>query len=99
MAIQVSKLFNSDWGVSITGYAAPVPELGIKKIFAYYAISYHNRPQEIKRIDAPKLKGLNAQLFYTNRVIERLACLTESFSPKKMETARDNPSALFNRLP
>lgn len=39
MALGVSKLFRSDWGIGITGYASAVPESG-NELFAYCAITY-----------------------------------------------------------
>lgn len=43
MAISAASEFCSQWGIGITGYALPVPELNIKSCFAYCAIAYHNR--------------------------------------------------------
>jgi nicotinamide-nucleotide amidase len=40
MSIGVQKLFMSDYGISITGYAAPLPEKGIHDIFAFVAATY-----------------------------------------------------------
>ena len=39
MSIHVGKLFTSDYGIGITGYAAKVPEKNINELHAYYAIS------------------------------------------------------------
>lgn len=39
MALGVSELFRSDWGIGITGYASVVPESG-NQLFAYCAITY-----------------------------------------------------------
>src|SRR5688500_8216804 len=39
MALQVCNLFNSQWGISITGYASKVPESN-NELFAFYAIAY-----------------------------------------------------------
>lgn len=38
MARGVAEKFCSHWGMAITGYAAPVPQLKIKSCYAYYAI-------------------------------------------------------------
>ncbi|MBX3253351.1 MAG: nicotinamide-nucleotide amidohydrolase family protein [Chitinophagaceae bacterium] len=38
MAENACGLFNSRWGIGITGYATPVPESG-GELFAYYAIA------------------------------------------------------------
>ncbi|GAA0533050.1 CinA family protein [Chitinophaga japonensis] len=39
MALGVCTLFNSSMGLAVTGYAAPVPELGVRELYAYYAIA------------------------------------------------------------
>ncbi len=39
MALEVCKLFISDWGLAVTGYASKVPESN-NELFAYYAIVY-----------------------------------------------------------
>lgn len=39
MSINVCKMFSSDWGIAITGYASPVPEEGVLEVYAYYAVS------------------------------------------------------------
>jgi PncC family amidohydrolase len=38
MALGVCTLFNCNVGIAVTGYAAPVPELQITELFAFYAI-------------------------------------------------------------
>jgi nicotinamide-nucleotide amidase len=73
MARQVTNSFLSDWGIAITGYAAPVPELSVKQLFAYYAICYKNKLKEGRIIRLKgKLSPLEAQLHYANKVLERL---------------------------
>lgn len=44
MATAVGPLFAADWGIAITGYASPMPELGIHDLFAYYAFSFKGHP-------------------------------------------------------
>ncbi len=39
MALGVCSLFNCNVGISVTGYAAPVPELDIHELFAFFAIA------------------------------------------------------------
>ena len=43
MAYEVARLFSCDWGIAITGYAAPVPKYSIDELFAYYAISFQQK--------------------------------------------------------
>jgi nicotinamide-nucleotide amidase len=42
MGFEVTRLFASDWGIAITGYASPNTE-SKQKLFAYYAIVYKSR--------------------------------------------------------
>jgi nicotinamide-nucleotide amidase len=42
MALHVSQLFKSDYGLAITGYASPIPEKNIYQLHAYYAAAFKN---------------------------------------------------------
>ena len=73
MAVNVAKLFNSSWGIGITGYAAPVPALKIHHRYALYAFAYGDRVIHEGRLES-KLKGaLNVQHYYVSRVIRLFA--------------------------
>lgn len=72
MVLGVCKLFSSDWGVSITGYAAPVPELNINRLFAFYAIAFQGRVIQSKKITAAVQSPLKVQVHYTNEVLKHL---------------------------
>ena|ERR1700748_623652 len=76
MANNVAKLFSSQWGIAVVGYASPVPELKIKKLFAYYAVSYKGRPVEISCMPCPRMQMAKAQKFYAEKIVARLASLT-----------------------
>ncbi len=69
MALNVCRLFNSDYGIGITGYAAPVPESN-NKVFAYYAISLKDKviikDKIIDKIKDPE----KVQLHYVNNLLE-----------------------------
>jgi PncC family amidohydrolase len=73
MAIEVSKIFLSDWGIAITGYATEVPELGITELFAYYSFSFGGREMQTKKIISAKMEALQVQLFYTNEILKAFA--------------------------
>lgn len=75
MAISVAALFMSDYGIGITGYAAPVPEKGIEDLFAYYAISFNGAIIDSGRLESPTYDALQVQLKYTDAVLKRLADL------------------------
>ncbi len=69
MAYEVTRLFSCDWGIAITGYAAPVPEYSIDELFAYYAISFQQKLLEVKKIKAEKNDPMKVQVFYVNSII------------------------------
>ena len=70
MATEVSQMFTSDWAIAITGYAAPVPELSIHKLFAFYAISFRKKILEVKEIEAVTEHPMKVQLFYVNNILK-----------------------------
>lgn len=70
MANQVCELFSSSWGIGITGYAAPVPELKIKTLHALYSFAHHGEKVHSKKITAPRMSILKAQQFYTEAIIK-----------------------------
>ena len=69
MALNVTALFSSDWGIGITGYAAPVPECDIQELFAYYAISYRGKLMDQKFISAKTDEPIKVQIFYANEIL------------------------------
>ena len=69
MSQEINKLFLSDYGIAITGYATRMPEKGINDLFAFFAIA---RQQEIilsKKITTSEAGSVKAQIHYTNQVI------------------------------
>ena len=69
MALGVNRKFMSDYGISITGYAAPVPELGIDDLFAWFAISFRNEILILKKITCEKKDSVAVQIEFTNMVL------------------------------
>ena len=72
MAIAIARLFCADIGVSITGYASPVPEQNISNLFAYVSVSKHGKIILSKKISAPGKRPYEVQLFYTLKVVQLL---------------------------
>ena len=72
MSIGVNKLFLSDYGVSITGYAAPYPEENIQDVFAYFAIGYNDKIIESGRLSSQKDTPELVQIDYAQQVLEKL---------------------------
>jgi PncC family amidohydrolase len=71
MALGVCALFGSDWGISITGYATPVPESG-NKIFAHYAIAFQGKIKAKGRLKKMSADSIKVQLHYVNTTIARM---------------------------
>lgn len=71
MAIHVCELFNSDWGIAVTGYATAVPESG-NKIFAFFSISHNGKIVAKGKMAPVKKEGFDAQLYYVTTIIDRL---------------------------
>jgi PncC family amidohydrolase len=72
MAVNALSLFSSDWSLAITGYAAPVPELKIENLFAFYAIAFRNKVVEIQKIRSGDDGIFQVQLNFTDTVLKRL---------------------------
>ena len=72
MALNVCRLFTSDWGVGITDYASPVPESG-NKLFAYYAVSCRGAIVLANKIIPAKDTPLKIQLLYVRYLLKDLS--------------------------
>lgn len=73
MALQVIQMFSSDYGIGITGYASPVPEQNIKKIFAFISIAKNGKIILSKKVNAETGEPQAVQQFYTEHVFKLLA--------------------------
>ena len=73
MAVNVSKDFNSTWGIGITGYAAPVPALKIQRCFALFAISHAGTVVLEGRLDTNIKTALKAQQYFARTLINKLS--------------------------
>jgi PncC family amidohydrolase len=78
MAVHVSRLFNCNWGIGITGYASTVPEKNIEELFACFAISRDGEVVECETINAEIKEPLEVRQFYTTYVLEHLLKLIET---------------------
>lgn len=70
MAVHLCSLFSSDWALAITGYAAPVPELGVDRLFAFYAIAFRHRVVREGKLEAPNNGTGRVQEYYTAEVLK-----------------------------
>jgi nicotinamide mononucleotide (NMN) deamidase PncC len=75
MALAVPGLFLSDWGIACTGYASPVPELNITRLFAYHAVSLHGEILLEEELDAVTDEPARVQIHYVNAVLKGFAGL------------------------
>lgn len=74
MATGACRFFTSDWGLGITGYAAPVPAWNIRnKLFAWFAIAYHNEVVVTEKIESTRMPMEKVQQLYVRVVVSRLA--------------------------
>lgn len=69
MALNVAKLYESDWAIATTGYCTPSRNSDYK-IFAYFSFSYKGEIILTKKLELhPKTQALNAQLYYTEFIL------------------------------
>lgn len=72
MALNVCTLFQSHWGVGITGYASPVPESD-NQIFCFYAVAAGKTIKKNGRISLTKqMTAMEVQQHFVNTVLTAL---------------------------
>jgi len=82
MALNVAKLFRTEWSIATTGYSTPVPESG-NDIFAFYAVSYKGEVIVSDRIELhPLTKPMDAQNYFTECVLSCLRCEVKRHLPQ-----------------
>lgn len=72
MASGISKAFQSEWGIGVTGYATPVPESD-HKLFAYFSIVYKGKVKAHGKLSLKKQDPPAVQLYYTNTILKKLS--------------------------
>lgn len=69
MALNVAKLFDTDWSIAVTGYANPSRN-STYKIFSYYSFAYKGEIILSKKLELhPKTQALGAQEYYTEFIL------------------------------
>ncbi|GAA4165733.1 hypothetical protein GCM10022217_38170 [Chryseobacterium ginsenosidimutans] len=69
MALNVAKLFETDWAIATTGYCTPTRNSSYK-IFAFFSFVYKGEIILTKKLELhPKTQALNAQLYYTEFIL------------------------------
>ena len=95
MALQVSILFVSDWGIGVTGYATPVPE-SRNKLYCHYAICFRGKLLASKEMTSVHTEPFNVQIAYINGILKQLIyCLKrrEKISAKKKPQLKNESKA------
>lgn len=72
MAQEVCKLFLSNFGIGITGYATIIPEIEQEGLFAFVAIAEDGKLIVEKRLTSSKDQSLDVQVDYTLQVLHLL---------------------------
>ena len=70
MAKNTTNLFNSSWGIAVTGYASPVPEKQIEELFACYAMYNRSGRVESGQIQGRDGTPLEVAIDYTNQLLK-----------------------------
>jgi PncC family amidohydrolase len=79
MAVGACIFFSSDWGIGITGYAAPVPEWKVKNLlFAWYSVAYRGAVLATNKIDIKKMEMDKVQRYYAKTVLKEFALLLKN---------------------
>jgi nicotinamide-nucleotide amidase len=76
MALQVCKLFKSNWGLSVTGYATPVEQSG-NKLYAYISVAYNGEILLSEKITPKQTQPFAVQLEYANSLLQQLLILVK----------------------
>ena len=72
MAVEVGKLFSSDYGIGITGYASIVPECEEEGLFAFFSLAYKQEVVLTKKLTAAEKLPYEVQVEYAKKVIEEV---------------------------
>ena len=79
MALEIAKIFNTDWGVGITGYVSPIRESGFR-IYMHFSISCEGSVVSSHKIELdPAIPSGEAQLLFTRNALEQFKCQLESY--------------------
>lgn len=73
MAMHVAKLFGTDWGIGITGYASPIPEHDMKELYACFAISYREEWVQARTITTQPGDPFKVMQWYANEVLQQFS--------------------------
>lgn len=89
MAVEVSKMFSSHYGIGITGYASIVPECEEEGIFAFFSLSYKLKIVLADRLTSTADLPYQVQIDYTNQVIQKVYKYLNSQNKKNKKENSD----------
>src|SRR4051812_48864918 len=72
MAIEVSRMFSSDFGIAITGYASIVPECEDEGLFAFFSLAHKEKVVISEKLTAVEKEPYAVQVEYTRQVIQKV---------------------------
>lgn len=70
MARNAIAFFSCDWSIGITGYATPMPDMGIIDVFAFYAVCFRGDIVGQAKIESEDLGPFKVQVNFTNKVLK-----------------------------
>lgn len=77
MAMAVSVSFESQWGIGITGYAAPLPEQKEDELYAHVAFAYRHSLLHQETLTGRGTVAYTVQQHYVAQLVKRFAQLVE----------------------
>ena len=70
LAANVCKLFTSNYGIGIVGYAATMPEKNVHSLFSFFAIAHEGKIIHEGKITSGTEEGFPAQHYFTESVLK-----------------------------
>lgn len=72
MALEVCNLFQSNWGIGVTGYATPVEE-SANKVFCFYSIVHNKKVLKSGKIKSTEKNPQMVQEYFCDYVFKTLS--------------------------
>jgi len=83
MAVNISKLFKTDWSIAVTGYATPVEE-SKEELYAFFSIAYKGDIVLSQKLELhSRTQSINAQLYYSEFILSCFKLELEKQKEKK----------------
>lgn len=78
LARNVCRLFTSNYGIGIVGYAARVPEKNVHSLYSFFAIAFEGKVIKEGKLTTDEEEGFPAQAFYTETVLRKFLSALEA---------------------